>query len=128
MMRRHLLLTAVFLLAGAVVLVATVQATRRERVREAALLKALGARLRTLYQGIAAEFVLLGVLAGVIGAIVAGALGWSVSRFIFELSYVPSPALLWYGVLCGGVGIGICGVLVTRGALKQPPTRLLSDQ
>ena len=116
------------LLAGSAVLIATVQASRRERIREAALLKALGAPLRKLYSGLVTEFVMLGAIAGLVAASIAAALGWSVSRFLLELSYVPSPSLWLIGIAVGAIGIGLCGALVSRGALLQPPARLLSER
>ena len=114
------------LLAGLVVLIATVQSSRRERMRESALLKAIGASYRTLYAGLVSEFVMLGAIAGLIAAIIAGAIGWGVSDVLFELNYRPPLNLPLVGVLCGAVGIGICGVLVTRRVLKRSPMSLLS--
>ncbi len=115
------------LLAGLIVLVATVQASRQARMRESALLKALGARYATLFTGLLAEFVMLGALAGLVAAVIAAALAWVVSNQLFELSYQPPVSLLLIGTLAGAVGIGLCGVLVTRQVLKRSPMRLLND-
>ena len=114
------------LLAGLVVLIATVQSSRRERMRESALLKAIGASYRTLYAGLLSEFLMLGAIAGLIAAVIAGAIGWGVSDVLFELDYRPPLNLPLIGIVSGALGIGLCGVLVTRRVLKRSPMSLLS--
>ena len=52
------------LAAGLMVLLAAVQATRDERRYESAMLRTLGASRRVVFQGVAAEFTALGLLAG----------------------------------------------------------------
>ena len=56
------------LLAGVVVLLAAVQATREERRFEVALLRTLGASRRRVLAALVVEFVSLGVLAGLLAA------------------------------------------------------------
>ncbi len=51
------------LLAGVVVLLAAVQATRDERRYESAMLRTLGATRRTVLAGVLLEFALLGLVA-----------------------------------------------------------------
>ena len=115
------------LLAGTVVLLATVQASRWQRVREVALLKALGATRRTVWFGLFAEFLLLGSLAGLIGAVIAGGLGWGVAYWLLEIDYIPSYFLLVLGVLSGAVVITLSGLLFTRQALRSSAMQLLRD-
>ena len=65
------------LMAGLVVLVAAVQASREERRYESAMLRTLGAQRSTVLKGLLAEFAALGVLSGTLaaaGASIAGAL------------------------------------------------------
>ena len=115
------------LIAGLVVLIATVQSSRRERMREAALLKALGAPYKTLLVSLLTEFVMLGAIAGFVAACVAGALGWSIAEVLFELEYRPSVTLLTIGTLSGAIGVGLCGVLVTLRVLQRSPMSLLTS-
>ena len=56
------------LAAGLMVLLAAVQATRDERRYESAMLRTLGASRRIVFQGVAAEFTALGLLAGLLAA------------------------------------------------------------
>ena len=89
------------LLAGLMVLLAAVQATRDERRYESAMLRTLGASRRVVFQGVAAEFVVLGALAGLLAA--AGA----TRRGIFPRSRGLRPGLppdpwVWVAGLAGG--------------------------
>ena len=64
------------LAAGLMVLLAAVQSTRDERRYESAMLRTLGATRRVVFQGVAAEFIVLGALAGLLAAAGATAVGY----------------------------------------------------
>ena len=80
------------LIAGVVVLLAAVQATRDERRYESAMLRTLGATRRIVFQGVAAEFTVLGVLAGLLASAAATLVGYLLARQVFDLKYSPGPA------------------------------------
>ncbi len=115
------------LVAGIVVLLAAIQATRDERRFESALLHTLGASRRQVLQGIAVEFIALGSLAGILAALGATAVGYVLANQIFELSYVVNPYLWVYGVLAGTVVVGVTGTLATRKAVTEPPVLVLRE-
>ena len=75
------------LLAGLVVLFAAVTATREERTREFAILRAVGARSQLLRQVQRAELAGVGMLAGVLASIVAIAVGWGLAKYVFEFTW-----------------------------------------
>ena len=60
-------ISAFAILAGAIILASTVAGTRLHRVREAAVLKTLGARRRRLVAIFSVEFAILGAVAGLMG-------------------------------------------------------------
>jgi putative ABC transport system permease protein len=113
------------LLAGFVVLYAAVQSSAEERVRENAVLRTLGASRSQVVVGLATEFTTLGMLAGLLAASAAGAVGYVLSVEIFELNYSINPSLWVIGVLGGGLGVGLAGLLVTRAVLSRPPLESL---
>ena len=80
------------LLAGLVVLFAAVTATREERTREFAILRAVGARGQLLRQVQRAELAGVGMLAGVLASIVAVAVGWALAKYVFEFTWT---AAVW---------------------------------
>ena len=113
------------LLAGVIVLVASVQASRDERRTEIALLRTLGASRRRVRAILGAEFVALGALAGLIAATGAAATGWAITDRVLELPYHFNPWLFALGVGGGGAGIGLAGVLATRSLLRERPLAVL---
>jgi len=89
------------LAAGLVVLFAAVTATREERAREYAVLRALGASNQLLARVQHAELAGIGALAGVLASTVAMAMGWGLAKFAFEFEWTASP---WVPLLGGAVG------------------------
>ena len=79
------------LATGLVVLFAAVTATREERAREYAVLRALGATNRLLAQVQRAELAGVGALAGFLATCVAVAMGWGLARYAFEFNWNPNP-------------------------------------
>ncbi len=115
------------LLAGIVVLLAAIQVTSDERRFESALLHTLGARRRQILQGIAAEFIALGGLAGFLAALGASAVGYVLATQVFNLDYEVNTALWLTGLLSGAVIVGLTGTLATRKAVNEPPVRVLRN-
>lgn len=109
------------LLAGFCVLLAAVQSSQGERIREAALLRALGASHKQLREAVIAEFAILGALAGLLAAVFATIIAWSLSRFVFELPFNLNIWLWVIGIFGGALGIAIAGYLATRKVLHTPP-------
>jgi putative ABC transport system permease protein len=98
------------LATGAVVLVGAIATTRFQRVREAVLLKTLGATRRQVLRVFFAEYAALGFLSAGMAVLLSGAAGWVLSRFVFETSFaLPYPALaaLLGGIVLLTVGIGL---------------------
>jgi putative ABC transport system permease protein len=64
-------ISAFAILAGAIILASTVAGTRFRRMREAAVLKTIGARRRRLVGIFSVEFLVLGLVAGLMGSALA---------------------------------------------------------
>ncbi|WP_430749770.1 ABC transporter permease, partial [Comamonas thiooxydans] len=69
------------LVAGLVVLFASVTGTREERAREYAIMRAVGARSGLLQQVQSAELAGVGLMAGFLASCVALAVGWALARW-----------------------------------------------
>ena len=115
------------LLAGIAVMYAAIQSTLDQRVRENAILRAIGASRRRLLDGLITEFVMLGVLAGVLAAFCASIVGYTLATTVFELDYRFNGLVWIVGILGGGVGIGLAGVLGTRKVLSRPPLTIIRN-
>jgi putative ABC transport system permease protein len=116
------------LLAGIVVLLAAVQATRQERRFEVALLRTLGASRRRVFTALIAEFVSLGLLAGLLASLIATGVAYLLGTRVFELEFSVDPLLIAIGVVTGAVLVGLSGTLATYSVVREPPMRMLSQE
>ena len=115
------------LAAGVLVLYSALAASRDERVREAGLLRALGASRQQLSRAQLAELACIGALAGLLAAIGASAIGWALAKFAFEFEYTISPWVFAAGVGGGAFCALAGGYLGLRGVLKTPPLATLRE-
>ena len=113
------------LFAGLTVLYAAVQATRDVRRRETALLRTLGARRQQIRNGLLAEFGTLGLLSGLLAALIASAVGGVLAWQVFGFEYTVNPMTFVFGIVGGTLGIGLAGWLGTRRVLDQAPLKVL---
>jgi len=109
------------LLAGLAVLFAALQTTHDERRHESALLSAMGATRRQILFGLIAEFVCLGLVAGLLAALGATFVQWLLAEFVFNLSVSINPRLWIAGPLLSVAVIVIGGLAGTRRTLTSPP-------
>jgi putative ABC transport system permease protein len=113
------------LMAGLVVLIAAVQASREERRYESAILRTLGANRSTVLKGLLAEFAALGVLSGTLAAAGASIAGVFMARRVLQIPYTPDPWVWFYGLAGGGLLVCLAGWLATRSVVNQPPVLTL---
>jgi putative ABC transport system permease protein len=113
------------LAAGIAVLFAAVQSTIDERRFESAMLRALGARKRTVLAGVMTEFAALGLAAGVLASAGASVLAALVAIRLFELPYVFNPWLWISGILAGVLVVCVSGFIAARSAINSPPVDVL---
>jgi putative ABC transport system permease protein len=118
-------LFAFTLAAGVVVLFAAVTATREERAREFAIMRAVGARASLLRQVQRAELAGVGLLAGFLASIVAGVVGWALARYVFDFQWTASPLLPLFGSLAGAVLALAAGWWGLREVLNRPVVETL---
>ncbi len=115
------------LASGVLVLYAALAASQDERMREAALLRALGATRGQLSRAQWIEFALVGGLAGALAATGAAAIGWALAKFIFNFDWVFDP-LVWLAGLAVGIACAFIGGWIgLRNVLNQPPLQTLRE-
>lgn len=113
------------LASGLVVLFAAVTATREERAREYAIMRAVGARASLLRQVQRAELAGVGLLAGFLASMVAVAVGWALARFVFEFEWTVSPWVPVLGALAGAALALVAGWWGLRDVLRRPVVETL---
>jgi putative ABC transport system permease protein len=113
------------LAAGLVVLFAAVTATREERTREFAIMRAVGAQGALLRQVQRTELAGVGLLAGFLASIVASAVGWALAKYVFEFEWVVSLWVPLAGALAGAVLALAAGWWGLRDVLRRPVVETL---
>jgi putative ABC transport system permease protein len=108
------------LAAGLVVLFAAVTATREQRAREFALMRAMGAGSRLLAQVQRAELLGVGALAGLLASLAAVAVGWALARWAFEFSWNAPPIAPLIGTVAGALLALAAGWWGLREVLRRP--------
>ena len=113
------------LAAGLIVLFAAVSATREERAREFAILRAVGASSDLLRKVQRAELAGVGLLAGFLASVVAVAVGWAMARYAFDFEWRASPWVPLAGSLVGALLALLAGWWGLREVLRRPVVETL---
>ena len=117
---------SVTLLAGVLVLVGAVAAGQRTRIREAVILKTLGATRRQIRAAWLVEFGALGLAAGLIAALVGTLASFGVVRYIMHTDWVFLPgtlAVVLAASLAMMLGFGYAGTAAALRAKAAPMLR-----
>jgi putative ABC transport system permease protein len=116
------------LLAGLLVLAGAVAAGQRRRIRDAVVLKTIGATRAQIRSSFLVEFGLLGLTAGVLATTAGTAAAWGVVRFVMRADWVFLPGTLALTVLaCMAITLGF-GYAGTAFALRAKAAPLLRNE
>jgi putative ABC transport system permease protein len=119
---------ALTLLAGTLVLAGAIAAGQRRRVREAVILKTLGATRAQIRAAWLTEFGLIGLVAGVIAAAVGCAASYGVAHYIMHTDWIFLPVTLT-STLAGTLALMLLfGYVGTAAALRARPAPLLRNE
>jgi putative ABC transport system permease protein len=115
--------------SGTLILVGSIAMTKRQRLYEAAILKTLGAKKKTIAAITLVEYGVLGLLAGVIGS--AGAIGvtWAMTRFGRSgVVWHAHPLVNVAGVIVTMVLVTIVGQAASWDVMMKKPLGILREE
>jgi putative ABC transport system permease protein len=119
---------ALTLVSGVFVLVGAVAAGQRRRVREAVILRTLGATRWQIRAAWLTEFGVIGAVAGLIAAVVGSAASFGVAHYIMYTDWIFLPVTLIY-TLAGALALMLLfGYAGTAAALRARPALLLRNE
>lgn len=113
--------------AGVLVLGASLASTQDQRLRDAGLLKTLGATNRQISRALYTELVAIGVIAGGLAACGALAVGWALAKFVFEIQLNPSWIMIIYGMAFGGFVCVVGGAWLQRKMTNTSANEILRE-
>jgi putative ABC transport system permease protein len=119
---------SVTLLAGLLVLGGAVAAGQRQRVRDAVVLKTVGATRAQIRAAWLVEYALVGLVAGVLAALAGAVAAWAVVRFVMRAEWVFLPGTLAITVVGCALLTLACGQIGTALALRARPGPLLRNE
>ena len=115
------------ILAGMIILASSVAATRYQRIREAVLLKTLGATRAQVAQIQAAEFLVVGSAAGLVGGMLAAGTAYFLLGKLLNTSFDFKWLPLFVGTL-GTAALAIAaGWLASHGVMNHKPLEVLRE-
>ncbi len=110
---------------GTVVLIGALATSRFQRIREGALLRALGATRSQLLGIVFAEYLVLGAMAAAVAAVLSAGAAWALAKWVFEGRFSPQPlplATLALGVVALTV---VVGLINSREVIRRTPLEVL---
>lgn len=116
------------ILAGALILISSVLATRMARIKEAVYYKILGANTGFVLRVFFLENLLLALLSGGCAIFVGQVISWGLCRYFLKIDYDPywfSCLVMLAGTVCLIVSLGL---LSSFSILRQKPVRFLREQ
>jgi len=116
------------ILAGAIILAASIAGTRFRRIREVVILKTLGATRQHVARVFSVEFLTLGFAAGLMGAILATAFSSLLLRRLLNAKFQFEPKALLLAILLTAVLANVSGWLASFRILRQKPLEVLRDE
>ncbi len=116
------------ILSGMLILIGSIALTKSQRIYENAVLKTMVAKRKTLAAILFAEYGLLGLLAGIIGAGFATVLSYAVSKYLFKIEWEFDFGLVITGVLITTVLVMLVGAVASFDVLFRKPLATLRSQ
>lgn len=121
-------LSAFAILAGAVILAASVAGTRFRRVREVVILKTLGATRAAAGRIFSIEFLTLGTVAGLMGALLATLFSRLLLLRLLDAKFAFDPVATGVAVIATALLAQASGWLAGFKILRQKPLEVLRDE
>ena len=119
------LVLGLVLVSGCLVLFASIQASKDARMAEHALVRTLGGTRRLVGVSLMAEFVMLGLFAGIVAVVGAEITVAVLQSQVFRLDMALHPWIWPVGPLAGAFVIAIVGLFGARALVNSPPMMVL---
>ncbi|MFV1885378.1 MAG: ABC transporter permease [Balneola sp.] len=113
------------IITGLIVLAGSAATSRFQRIREAVLLRTLGAKQRQVVKIQIIEYSILGVMAALIGLFLSVGASALLGYFYFDIEFVPNFAILATEVVILVILVLAIGLINTRGIQAKPPLEIL---
>lgn len=114
-------------LAGVLIVVSSVFATRQARIQEAVYYKVLGAQRRFVRNVFAVENLFLGLISALLALLMAQTGGWALCTFLFDIVYYPAPVASLLLVAATMALVTVVGMAASGSILQSKPILILRE-
>ena len=121
-------MAALAVLTGFLVLAGAVSADQHRRIHDAVIFKVCGATRRDILGAFAAEFLFLGMIAGVISSLVGSLAAMGILKGLMKMSFTLHPGTIITTILTGIALTLLLGLLGTWKALGHKPAAYLRTE
>jgi putative ABC transport system permease protein len=121
-------LAAFSMLSGAIILASSVASTRYRRIREVVVLKTIGATRGRIATVFSVEFIVLGLLSGIVGVVFANLLTRVLLRRFFEVGFQVDWRATLIALVGGAVLATVTGWIASARILGQKPLQVLREE
>jgi len=113
--------------AGLFILSGSIASTKYRRLRESAVLKILGAQRKTVASILGFEYATLGVIAGLVGILLAQGFSWVVMKYMIKSAWHLQPGVLIWAY-CFGVLLTVAtGILSSLDVINNKPLKTIRE-
>jgi len=116
------------IITGLIVLAGSAATSRFQRIREAVLLRTLGAKKKQVIKIQVIEYVFLGIMAALTGLTLSVGASALLGYFYFEINFIPNFKILAIEVIILVALVLTIGLLNARGIHNRPPLEILRDE
>lgn len=115
----------IVIIAGVLVLSAQVSASMEERQQEIVILRTLGAKGSLIRNAVTLEFLMIGVIAGLMATIATEVLLAILQTQVFRMEMTIHWDIWWMGSVAGGTFVAVVGLLATSKLLTRNTSEML---
>lgn len=116
------------IITGLIVLAGSAATSRYQRIREAVLLRTLGAQKKQVVKIQIIEYVFLGLMASITGLTLSVGASALLGYFYFDIEFVPNFLIIGIEMAVLIALVLIIGLLNTRGMHDRPPLEILRNE
>ncbi|MCE7983164.1 MAG: hypothetical protein DYG89_18480 [Caldilinea sp. CFX5] len=114
-------------LAGVLIVISSVFATRQARIQEAVYYKVLGAKRSFVRQVFTVENLLLGLISALLALLMAQVGSWALCRYLFEINYQPAVGASLFLVVATMALVTGVGMAASGSILRSKPILILRE-
>ena len=116
------------IMAGCLIMVSTIFATRLDRIRETVYYKVLGADNNFVVRVLSCEHALLALISSIMAAGFGEAAAWLICTAVFDIAYQPHWPVAALAVVCSVILVVLIGLASSAGIIQQRPALYLRQQ